>query len=91
MTLRHGKDEWVEIDLDLDEKLADEFNKKTKQELIEVIIAKILKNHVQTETISRLETEIEMLQTKLNTSNIYFRQAQAMIEAAMERWDQYDM
>jgi len=72
-----------------------ELDKMTKPELIEhieTLMANLKDCRVRhVEDWKKATRDIETLQTKLDKSEAYVEQGRAMIEAVMERWDEYDV
>jgi uncharacterized protein (UPF0335 family) len=89
--------DYVDIEVNLGEKLAKQIWSMKKTELIECLVASALKEKVDREDILRLENENRRLKSenkkvyeRLDKCESYVEQARGMINSVTEQWYHYD-
>lgn len=83
-------EETIDVEVNLGKEMADKINSMTKKELINNVVVLSLRNHVQDDTVERLEKELARTKEHLDKAEDYVEQARGMIEAITERWYHYE-
>jgi hypothetical protein len=72
------------VDVKIDSTIQEQLMKLTKTELVEKLIVSILGEQMANKESARLRQKVDIAES-------YVAQGRAMIDAVMERWDEYDV
>jgi len=79
-------EEMVDVELKLGKEQADVILKLNKSELTNRLVIMILRNHVQDETVEKLEKELLFFKDKIRKSVDDTKQAKQMIQVITSSW-----